>query len=102
MDEALDQEVQELLNDASHAWNGPRSEEVSMNYLHGEEFKLRLHEILSSMIQICYGEDDCNVMFKCNSDGEAMHTGNDVCVKEIFKNFSEEHLQGTMVVLPAI
>ena len=59
MDEASDQEVPELLNDASHALNGPLSEEISMNYFHGEE--LRFHEILQTLVQEDSdgsGEDD--------------------------------------------
>ena len=63
MDKAYSEEVRGLLNDASHAINGSRSEQISTNYLHAEE--LRQHEILHSLVNKDldgYGEDDCNVM----------------------------------------
>ena len=49
MDEAFDQEVEGLLNDASLASNGPPSKEISTNLLHAEE--LRMNEILQSFVQ---------------------------------------------------
>ena len=101
MDEASDEEVRELLNDALHASNGPRSEEISTNYLFPEQ--LRMHQILQSLVQEDsdgYGEDDRNVLFEYNSEGEVKNASDEGSGEENLQ-FSKNIFKGAMAALPA-
>ncbi len=66
-----------------------------MNYPHGEE--LRLNAILEFFVQHDsdgYGEDDCNVMFQCSSDGEAIYTSDEGSGDEILGNSEQKFPRG--------
>ena len=78
MNVAIDQGAVELPNDTSLASNGPRSEEISQIFPLDEEFEE--DDIMQSVVQHDsdgYGDNDCNVIFDCNSGDDAKLTGDE-------------------------
>ena len=78
MNVAIDEGAGELPNDTSLACNGPRSEEIPQNFPLDEEFEE--NEIMQSVVQHDSdgsGDNDCNVIFDCNSGDEAKLTGDE-------------------------
>ena len=87
--------IGELHNDNSHALNGPRSGEISTNYPLDKVFGT--NDISQSLVQHhsdCYGEDDCNVVFDCNSGDDAKLTGDEGSGEENLQNSGENFPKG--------
>ena len=87
MNVAIDQGAVELPNDTSLASNGPRSEEISQISRLDEEFEE--NEILQAVVandSNGYGDNDCNVIFDCNSGDDAKLTGDEGSGEENLQN----------------
>ena len=95
MNVAIDQGAGEFPNDTSLAFNGPRSEELSQNFPRDEEFEE--NEIMQAVVannSDGYGDNDCNVIFDCNSGDDAKLTGDEGSGEENLQNSGETFPKG--------